>query len=124
MCDVRQRLVQLGVALTAVLLLSSCGGDREDADSPPPTASAPASDEASGGVPSRGNVWVQGGKLPDDYEGCMNGDALETLVTHDCEDGRRLASYDDKFWAFLGEEIHYAEGGTSTDPDYSEAFNC
>ena len=113
------------VGAAALVLLVACGGSGEGsaADKPKQTNGQVAA-EKDDTVPPCTKVWVADQKLPEGYEGCMNGDSLEVLVTHDCEDGRRLASYDDKYWAFLGDTISFAASGTSGDPAYAKAFDC
>lgn len=94
----------------SVLLLTACGGGGDDDEG----------GTGSGGLPDCADVWVEGETLPEDYEGCMDGDMTVALVTSDCTDGSRLTGYDDRYWALLGGEIKDAgaEDATAADPEY------
>jgi hypothetical protein len=92
------------LVLIPVVLLTFAGCSSSDGDSD---------------VPSCSSVWKNGATLPSDYDGCMNSKTLEALVTVDCDDGSQLTTYDDRFYAVLGQTIHW---GTVKDPAYAKTF--
>ena len=103
-------------AAVIALTLAGCGGDSDsnsDGEESPDEALAPACSE----------VWVAGETLPEDSEGCMNGDTLEAAASFTCEDGSSLFQYGDDFWAFGGQEIHEEEGGAASAEAYKAAYD-
>lgn len=110
-------------ALVLALSLAACGGGSDGGKKGGGGGDA-ADPEA--GVPKCSEVWVEGATLPKDYEGCMNGGTTDVLVALDCEDGSKLTSYDDTYYAVLGGKIGKAakQGGTADDPGYKKAFDA
>lgn len=74
--------------------------------------------------PSCSNVWVAGQTLPEGYEGCTDGEALVAHVYFECADGETLSSYEDRLWVLTPGEIADAGGDTSSDDDYSKAYDA
>ena len=117
------RLLVLGLA---ALLLAACEADPE----PIPEATASAIKElqeikdAIDAMPKCADVWIEGQRLPADYEGCMNGDVLEAGVSS-C--GGKLFTYEPEGHGFFTDRegvIH--DGGTdyADDPLYGTLVDC
>lgn len=83
----------LGVAALA-LSLAACGEEQGDAP-------APDSSPVQAGTPTCEDVWVPGATLPENYEGCMEGDSLVLAI----EDSAGRVSYDDRLVAKRGGKI-------------------
>lgn len=93
--------------LASLLIFTACG----DGD---------ASGTSTSGTPECSEVWVAGQTLPENYEGCTNGDEIEAAFSYDCEDGTSLFANDD-FWVRTPGEIVAMDG--EDDPAYSKAFD-
>lgn len=117
--------VLLGVvAATLLVLTSGCGasspGGKTDsspsgtvtptdqASSPPATPTDSASPTNALGLPECATVWVAGQVLPEDYQGCTeNGQFVEPDIMY-CESGQTLATYQNRYYAALGQVINEA----------------
>jgi hypothetical protein len=96
-------LLRLTVALTAVVLVTSgCGNNTEQAGAD------------LSGLPECKDIWVDGNRLPRDYEGCLaeGGDLVMSSLLA-CVDGSKLTTHENQFFARLGGRIA-AGPGTST----------
>lgn len=109
-----RKTIAASAAALLALTLAACG---DDSDSP---KSGGDNDEAL--APKCSDVWVAGETLPEDYEGCMDGDTLEAAASFNCGDGSSLFQYADDFWAFGGQEIHEEAGGVASAEPYKEAY--
>ena len=74
-------------------------------------------------TPPCSSVWQDGSTLPSDYDGCMDGDTFEVLITRDCADGSKLTTFQDRFYAVLGGTIHESEGEQADDAGYARAWH-
>ena len=83
----------LAVAALTVTL-TACSHGEQAKPSPKPEG-------ASDALPVCAEVWVAGQQLTSDYEGCMDGDVLEAVVTT----GDGTVYYDDRFMAQPGAVI-------------------
>lgn len=108
-----RKTIAASAAALLALTLAACG---DDSGSP----KSVGDDEAL--APKCSDVWVAGETLPEDYEGCMDGDTLEAAASFNCEDGSSLFQYADDFWAFGGKEIHEEAGGVASAEPYKEAY--
>lgn len=116
-------MTRLVATVLLALSLTACGGGNDDKADSDPTTSAPVSDAPeSSGTPTCSDVWVVGETLPEDYEGCEEGDTLFASVTQDCKDGSVFTSYDDRFYAVLGGPI--AANVEGDDPAYSAFYDA
>lgn len=120
-------------ALAAVLLLTltACGATTDGKDtgseankvevSKTPTKSAEPE------YPKCDDVWVAGKTLPANYDGCLNGDAVEVYSAFDCNDGKtQLGSYQDRFWVVTPDGTIADVGAgkdTASDPEYAKAYD-
>lgn len=109
----RTRIAALAIA---PLFLAGCGGGDSEGDK---DSAAPA---ANGGMPACSEVWVEGETLPENYEGCDEGDAVSAPAISECGDAE-WTSYNDEFYAKLGGEIFAVEGEMSDDPAYGKFYN-
>jgi hypothetical protein len=104
----RKRLV---VAAAIAFMATGCSGDG---------GNDKASAETSGGLPTCSDVWGDGKTLPDDYNGCADGDTIEAAVIQDCDSGiGRFTTYRDQFHALLGGKITEAP---SSSKEYAAAY--
>jgi hypothetical protein len=95
-------LRRLIVALViAVLATSGCGGNTEQAG---PNLS---------GIPECDDIWVDGNKLPRDYEGCVNesGDLVMSSLLA-CVDGSQFTTHEGEFFGRLGGRIAAGPGSS------------
>ena len=107
-------MLRLVALVFASLVLVGCGGS---------SGSAPDSKADSSGVPQCSDVWQDGKTLPDDYEGCVEGGAIEAAVARDC-DGWSLVSYESEarsFWTTPGMKIVAGGADMLANPDYVAA---
>lgn len=102
-----RRLAATAASLAALLALSACGTEPEsDSESGPGYATnAPKTDAAE--APSCSEVWKDGEKLPEDYEGCEDeGGAYSAATWVTCEDpALEFTSYEDELYAKRGDTI-------------------
>ena len=127
----------LPVALVVLLgLLSACGDDSassaaDPADTPSvtDTPSAPVTDEPTStdvtsspteppNWPSCETVWVEGGKIPSRYQGCLEGDDAVAADNLSCSSGQRIVRYQEKFFGVAGGLIHEVMGAMDKDKEY------
>jgi hypothetical protein len=98
------------IAPLLALTVAACGGGGEDAESA----------GTSGVMPDCSDVWVDGETLPEDYEGCTDGDTIAAAVTIECDSGiGTFVTYDDRFHALLGDTV--TEASTESD-EYAKAY--
>lgn len=130
-----RRLLML-TASTVLLAACSTGSDSGGSADAEPTgresgkATAPAADgsssrspEAAPTGPDCDDVWKDGERLPADYESCVaDGVAGEADVVK-CQDGSRLITYADQFFAVPGQPISQPEDAPIQDTEeYSAAY--
>jgi hypothetical protein len=130
----------LPVALVVLLgLLSACGGDSDSSAADPaetatstPTdaTSTPTSEPTettsdettappdSADWPACETVWVEGGKIPGQYRGCLEGDTAVAADNLSCSSGQRIVRYQDKFYGVAGGKIYQAAGPLEKDKQY------
>jgi hypothetical protein len=103
--------VGLAAALLTVLAsgsLAGCGGGG---------ASADGSAAQGGGGPAETwpyceQIWVTGETLPNHYQGCViGGNSVKPFSPEKCKSGTSYATYQDRWYAVPGEEIHESKGG-------------
>jgi len=91
------------IALTAFLLVAGCSSDSDGAsDKPKPT---PTAESAGPSGPACVGIWKAGATLPEDYESCVDGEALGSQDVTDCQDGTKLVVYADAYYAVTGGTI-------------------
>ncbi len=99
------------VLATLALALTGCAGGDE-----------PEQPKASGAVetlPSCSEVWRTGETLPEDYDGCViEGNEIKVFSPTECPSGKQHATYEDRWYAVLGEEIQESDGSIFSDKDY------
>jgi hypothetical protein len=129
----------LPVALVVLLgLLSACGDDSassaaDPADTPSvtDTPSEPVTDEptptdvTSGPTeppnwPACETLWVEGGKIPLRYHGCLEGEDAVAADNLSCSSGQRLVRYQERFFGAAGGTIYLAMGTLEKDKQYLE----
>jgi hypothetical protein len=132
-------------SVTAVLLLGGCGDDTvndpsatdgSDTSETPSASvdtSAPAEPTPSASPieptetveplpdwPACVEVWVEGAKLPGDYQGCLEDETAVKAKNQYCEFGKKLVTYADQFWAVRGGKVNDAGGPLKDSPDYRD----
>lgn len=109
--------MRTGLAAIALALLATGCSSSDDTDAADNGSGA----ETGSSVPACSDVWVNGQTLPEDYEGCMNGDdSMEAAVILECDSGiGSFAAYQDEFFALLGGEITEAP---SDSDEYAAAY--
>ena len=135
----------VGTALAGVLLLGGCGDDTASdpsasdgsQGSESPSASVDTSEPAeptpseSEIVPTEtaeplpdwpacANIWVEGAKLPADYQGCIDEQTPVKAKNQYCEFGKKLVTYADQFWAVRGGVVNDAKGPLKDSQDYRD----
>ncbi|MGI8646532.1 MAG: hypothetical protein ACR2JD_09475 [Nocardioides sp.] len=131
------RLVVLAFVLVA---LAGCGGDDgstvTDPGSDPSTtettteatpsasdsATASPSESATPKGPQCADMWVDEAKLPGGYQDCYDGDQRVKADGRYCEFGKKLITYDNRFWAVPAGPIHEVSGKLLDDVDYRDAL--
>lgn len=94
-------------ALAATLLLLVSCGDGDGGGGGDEGATNMGADD----YPTCSDVWVEGDLLPDDFEGCMEGDTIVDVAFTECADGERelrihqTAAGEDQFFSLTGEPI-------------------
>ena len=122
--------------LVGLGLLSACGDDSassaaDPADTPSvtDTPSEPVTDEPTStdvtsspteppNWPSCETVWVEGGKIPSRYQGCLEGDDAVAADNLSCSSGQRIVRYQEKFFGVAGGLIHEVMGAMDKDKEY------
>lgn len=112
-----RRLATVLVALP--FLLVGCGGD-DDGD-------AGSYADAVADLPDCSDVWVDGEKLPDDYEGCIDDDTVIASTASECASGDAdLVTYEPDGSGFFtlsdGTIIEAGEDYANT-PEYGPRFD-
>jgi hypothetical protein len=122
----------LPVALVVLLgLLSACGDDSassaaDPADTPSvsDTPSEPATTDATTDPaeppdwPACETLWVEGGKIPARYQGCLEGSNAVAADNLSCSSGQRIVRYQEKFFGTAGGTIYQATGPLEKDKQY------
>ncbi|WP_166140080.1 hypothetical protein [Nocardioides ochotonae] len=101
-----RRLAATTATFAALLALSACGTEESDSESGPGYATnAPETDAAE--ASSCSEVWKEGEKLPEDYQGCADEGGAYTAATWvSCEDpAMEFTSYEDELYAKRGDTI-------------------
>ena len=114
------RTTLLTSVCAAALLATGCGGN----DEPNLSGDVEKMQDAVAAMSDCSDVWSAGATLPEDYEGCLNGDTVDVPIYLECSDGSRFTSYQDTYYAFLGDEVGVAksEGDAANDPGYKRAY--
>lgn len=109
-------LVTTALPLILVLAFAGCS-DSDDGG-----GDGGSKDEA--GTPACSEVWVIGETLPENYEGCMEGNNLTAVTGYECKDGGSLYALEkggeDAMFGVTGQTI-----GDSTDEKaYGETYDA
>lgn len=102
-----------------VLALSACSNGESDDDTDNAGTITSVEDERAS-LPACADVWQDGATLPDDYDGCMEGDMLVVAVTLDCTTGSGFTTFEDRMFARMGGVI---DEDDSDSPSYRKAWN-
>lgn len=100
-------------ALVLILVIAGCGKSGKE-------KAAEDFVDSVNNSPKCSEVWVVGGTIPDDYEGCTDGaGALDPAFSYDCADGSTMFVHGDtptEFWTIDGKVT------TGSAADFSAAF--
>lgn len=110
-------------SLAAVLLALALAGCGSGSDKP---TKADQSTDTSDADPKCSEVWKVGATLPSDYEGQCTGDGtIEVSGVYDCEDGSKMSTFDDRYFAKLGGVIAPGPEGADgkEDPALQAAYD-
>lgn len=88
----------------------------EPASSTAPTTSAPARV-----YPACSEVWIEGGRLPAGYRGCLQDGARVKPKTLWCTLGNKMFLFGTDFYAMERHPIQRASGGRAGDADFAAA---
>ena len=80
-----------------------------------------------GNYPSCSDTWVDGETLPEDYEGCDEGDTIIAGVSYECQDGSRIFTYEPEgsgFYTLADGTIVEVGEDYANDPEYGELFDA
>jgi hypothetical protein len=115
-------------------LLTACGGDSDStATDPADTPSASASDTPSveptettptatestpPDWPACESVWTEGGQIPKQYKGCLEGSDAVPADNLSCSSGQRIVRYQDTYFGVAGGSIYQASGPLDKDKQY------
>ena len=126
----------VGALALVVVALAGCGGDDPDGTATDPagaTSSATASPTESASEapvesekpkePQCADVWVEGAKLPGNYQDCYEGDQRVKADGRYCEFGKPLITYDSSFWAVPGGIVHEVDGELLDDAKYRDSLH-
>ena len=130
------------VSVAAVLVLGGCGDDTatdpsasDGSDNPSASVetSEPAEPTPSESLiepsvtseplpdwPACTDVWVEGAKLPRDYQGCLDSETAVKAKNQYCEFGKKLVTYADQFWGVRGGKVNDAHGPLKDSADYRD----
>jgi hypothetical protein len=130
------------MVLPGALLLGGCGDDTasdpssaDGSDSPsastetsepaePTPSESPIEPTETAEVlpdwPACADVWVEGAKLPGDYQGCVESETAVKAKNRYCEFGKKLVTYADQFWAVRGGTVNDAHGPLKDSKDYRD----
>jgi hypothetical protein len=103
----------LAAALLTILAtgsLAGCGGtDNGNGSS---GAEAPKAGGPAETWPYCDQIWVTGETLPRIYQGCvLKGNSVKPFSPEKCASGTSYATYQDRWYAVPGEEIHESKSG-------------
>ena len=70
--------------------------------------------------PACADIWVEGAKLPGDYQGCLEEQTPVKAKNQYCEFGKKLVTYGDQFWAVRGGVVNDAKGPLKDSQDYRD----
>ena len=116
--------------------MSACGGDSaSSAADPADTSTASATDAvgtptseptettsepstAAPDWPACETLWVEGGKIPQRYQGCLEGSEPVAADKLSCSSGQHLVRYQEKFFGVAGGTIYEAMGPLEKDKQY------
>ena len=68
--------------------------------------------------PACETVWVEGGKIPTRYQGCLEGNNAVAADNLSCSSGQRIVRYQEKFFGVAGGTIYEAMGPLEKDKQY------
>ncbi|WP_203336834.1 hypothetical protein [Nocardioides limicola] len=107
----------LTVAAVAALAVSGCGSGSE------PGAADPEPERPGEAAPDCAALWVDGGTLPEEYDGCVADGVLVEADGFPCEFGIPLFTYADRYYAVAGGRINETDGPLANSEQYLNAFD-
>ncbi len=126
----------LAALVLPLALLSACGDDSDSSATDPAdsgTSSPAVTDSPSTTDPSESSsdatpeprdwpacesVWVEGGKIPVRYHGCLDGTDEVAADNLSCSSGQRIVRYQDRFYGVAGGTIYQTSGPLEKDKQY------
>jgi hypothetical protein len=103
--------MRFAAAAALGLILLSAGCTKDDAD------------DSSEKMPECSDVWKAGARLPESYDGCMEGTRVVTPELLDCNDhGGQWTIYRDRLAGVLGGRVTSLPGPPDTESSQSSYF--
>ncbi|WP_344008264.1 hypothetical protein [Nocardioides lentus] len=72
--------------------------------------------------PACDDVWRAGGTIPEDYEGCVDGDDAVVADLIRCSFGGTMTTFDDRFHGVVGNVVNDAGQSLADDQAYAKAY--
>jgi hypothetical protein len=112
-----------GCVLALGLLAGGCGSDDGTTSSgaEETESSAPTDESTVPAAPACDEIWVVGGTIPANYQGCNDGADFVPRDGVGCSSGQWLGHYDDRYYGVLGGKVREAESSLKDDIGYRDA---
>jgi len=108
------------LAPIAVALLVASGCSSDDATTQAVDESLSPTERSA---PACSDVWRPGKVLKRGYDGCLDSGVVVAPALLACKNGSTFTTYDDRFYAVIGERVNAVRGTMASDRRYSEAYN-
>jgi hypothetical protein len=125
------RTIAMAAAAMLLAMTGACGDDQpaeertgaagESTAEPTTEPTLDDGDSDQGGYPPCADVWLDGKKLPEEYDGCDNLDgSIAGSSWQDCTDGSRLYTHDSRFFTLADRRIVDAGGDILDDRGFEK----
>ena len=109
---------------------SSTSPSASESASAPSAAASPSETTSPGAdasdepvvLPACSEVWVEGGTVPRDYEGCLDGAETVPANGRYCEFGKALFTFQQAFYAVAGGPVQATDGPLLKSARYRDAL--
>ncbi|MEO6511812.1 MAG: hypothetical protein ABIO16_12520 [Nocardioides sp.] len=83
-----------------------------------PTAEPRESASTAPDWPACESVWTEGGQIPKQYKGCLDGGNAVAADNLSCSSGQHIVRYQDTYFGVAGGTIYRASGPLDKDKQY------